>query len=218
MCQRSAKRLKTVNDEVSALKLNEKETDQKIEKQSKDIEKMQELICNFVEKTRKDMDELKQISASKSAPSSNGNDGHLRESEERKKREPNVILYNMEENENVEKDVEKISQLLEPFQLKNKIKIQENEIPRVFRLGKPVPEKPRPMLITFTDKVSKISFLKKWKELKEINMWAQADMTLKQREKNRELIMECKRRNEAGENVKISRGKIVQRESQDIEA
>ena len=46
-----------------------------------------------------------------------------------------------------------------------------------------------------------------------MNLWAQPDMTKKQREDNQRLVGELKRCREEGENVVISKGKIIERSS-----
>ena len=104
--------------------------------------------------------------------------------------------------------------MLERFHLLDKPEKFDNGKPVFFRLGKTkTANKVRPILIKFTDKTSKFSLLKKWKELKEINLWAQPDMTKKQKEDNQRLVGELKRRREEGENVVISKGKIIERSS-----
>ena len=119
----------------------------------------------------------------------------------------------MNELENKENDAKQIEELLANLGMQENTEKNENGSPVSFRLGKTniTGGKPRPYLIKFQEKKFKFDFLKKWEKLKENNLWAKPDLTIKQQEENRQLFLQLKQRKEKGEDVIIKRGKIVPR-------
>ena len=98
MCQRVAKRFKSVNSDIKTLKENEKSNEKQLENQGKELEKIQKMLCDLVETTRKDMKELKENSipqANSPSTSASSRNDQQQEEDDRKRRENNAILYNM---------------------------------------------------------------------------------------------------------------------------
>ena len=140
----------------------------------------------------------------------------MQEKMERHDKKPNLVLYGIKENEerNEEKSIEKDEvQLAKIFQTMD-IKEEPTEF---FRLGKSkTPGKERPMLVKMKTeracyKILKSSKLLKESTDKEINkVMIGKDLTMRQREINKKLNEELKRRRNNGEtNIKIQNGKII---------
>ena len=103
----------------------------------------------------------------------------MKEEADVKRREKNVVVYNLKESEDQE-NFEDLTNVLSDLQLSESIERNQKKEIAIFRLGKTViPGKPRPILIKFKETEGKLSLLNGWRELKEKNLWAQRDMTVK---------------------------------------
>lgn len=148
----------------------------------------------------------------------------IEEDEERKKRQKNLVIYNLAESKSKdghERMKEDESACLSLF--RDEVR-KEAEIEQVIRLGKreerqgPQGERegrPRPLLVKLTDAKKKWDILKHAKNLKHTTqdryrkVIIAPDLTRKQQEKDRELRAELKRLREAGEEGwYISRGEL----------
>ena len=91
------------------------------------------------------------------------------------------------------------------------------------RLGKPKNDKPRPLLVTVADNAIRRQILRNAKHLCHSNTYKRVfispDLTLQEREANKQLRQELRRRKDAGEsNLIIKNGKIVSKQLTQREA
>lgn len=109
-------------------------------------------------------------------------------------------------------DVEVVTELFRGMGVENP------EVEEVERIGRPDPEKPRLIRYKCEDQKKKSKFLNLSKNLrvgeKFRNVFIDPDLSNSQREINRELRKELRSRREAGEKVRLHRGKIVNEENQ----
>lgn len=147
-------------------------------------------------------------------------DDRLEEQMEIEKRKKNLIFVNVKESVRTEieerqrDDLGKVREILGEV-----MKIEEADISNPVRLGKVGGNKPRYLRVTVVSEEKKWRILKKTKELnknkdeKERKKWIyiNPDYTTKQREENKALREEMRRRKEGGEkDLIIRKGKIVQ--------
>ena len=95
--------------------------------------------------------------------------------------------------------------------------INKVNIDKVTRLGKLVKEKPRPLLVTLVDNSVRRQILRNAKTLRNSTTYKKVfispDLTPKEREANKNLLEELRRRKQAGEvNLIIKRGKIISKQ------
>ena len=154
-----------------------------------------------------------------------------REEEFRKaSKSQNLIIYGIPENESdpveqMKYDFSILSQVYE-----NKVEIQKTDITQIIRIGKKNPSKIRPIKITCANNeirkeiLTNNKFLRMEGEMyntcnckvnpgKHIHINITTDKTKKEQEEEARVIKELKDRREAGENVIIKRGKVVNREN-----
>ena len=135
----------------------------------------------------------------------------------RKRQKCNIVVYGLPESSTTEsgsKDARGIQDLIKDM------KVNNAQVTKVSRLGKIQPNKPRPLLVTVDNERNKWLLLKSAPMLRKIPKWQSVyvspDLTMKEREINRALHQELKRRKEAGEkDLIIKRGKIINRQAGD---
>ena len=137
---------------------------------------------------------------------------------DRERRKCNLIVYNIPETSTsvestdcVKKDDETFKELVGSIMDKGCPNLQ---ITKAIRLGKLPAAKPRPLLISVRDELCKREILRSAYKLSKIPKWSNIyvspDYTHKEREANKVLHEELKRRKENGEvNLGIRNGKIV---------
>lgn len=129
----------------------------------------------------------------------------IEDEKEKERKKTNIILFNLTETENEDENVKNIVTALE---------IPDAVIESTKRLGrKTITGKPRPLIISFDNRANKYEALKKSRALRNIDKYkhvvVKPDMTKLEQLKDRALVSELKQRRDAGENVKIKRGKII---------
>lgn len=136
---------------------------------------------------------------------------------DREKRKCNLIIYNLQES-NASTPSDRTSDDKKSFAhlLASEFNIDNIEFLKCIRLGKPVEDKSRPLLISLADTTIKSNILRKASKLRKSTQYSGVfitpDMTKKEREAAKELRKELKRRKSQGEdNLIIRRGKIVER-------
>ena len=105
----------------------------------------------------------------------------------------------------------------------SEFKISNLEISKCVRLGKPKNDKPTPLLVTVADNAIRRQILRNAKHLRHSNtykcVFISPDLTLQEREANKQLRQELRHRKDAGElNLIIKNGKIVSKQSTQREA
>ena len=137
------------------------------------------------------------------------------EKDEQSKRKCNLAVVNMPEStatesvERVKDDSDLFSEIVKE-ELKLNVKVE-----KAIRVGKRNENKPRILIATLKDEDTKWEILKASKALRNSendvakNIYINKDMTQKEREKNRALREEVKKRRSQGENVKIVKGRCV---------
>lgn len=141
------------------------------------------------------------------------------EEKEREDKKDNLILFNLPEcSSNVESDIDSdnLKEVQELFKIMN---INTDMLPKSMkRIGKKpnFSGKPRALIITLKDEKYKGKIFTECKKIRELpdnhtyhNVHIKNDLTKLQQEEEKLLFAELKRRREAGEIVKIKRGKIV---------
>ena len=127
---------------------------------------------------------------------------------DRERRKCNIIIHSMPE-ETPSQDHEKVGSLLE-----SEFDVPKLSISSITWLGKSSGNKPRLMLVALDKEQHKRTIIKKATKLRESRRWntiyVSPDLTIKEREINKALRDELKRRKENGEqNLIIKRGRIV---------
>jgi hypothetical protein len=148
-------------------------------------------------------------------------DKKLAEAREREKRERNLVFVNIKESaaaaatERKREDIAEVKKVLDKV-----VQLAEDEIREVFRLGQVGGNKPRLLKVVMKDKEKKYEILRKSKDLNQgINdprkkVYVNPDYSKEQRQANKELREEFKRRVGQGEkDIKIIKGKIVKLEN-----
>ena len=131
------------------------------------------------------------------------------------RRKHNLILYGLPEasetsaSDRKQADINSFHELVH-----SQFNITNLEISKCFRLGRPQNGKLRPLLVTLTDGSARGRILRGAKALRTSSTYKRVyispDLTLKEREANKCLRTELRRRKEAGEtNLIIKHGKIV---------
>jgi len=144
--------------------------------------------------------------------------GEMKEEEEKKKRQKNLVVYKLKESQKATKEHREEEDKNVCLDLmKNTLKVEDCEIEKVIRLGK-IDENnrhDRPLLIVMQEKNKKYEVLTNASNLRYCQneehrkIYITPDMTIKQREENRKLREELKRRRDNGENWYIKNGKLV---------
>jgi len=142
----------------------------------------------------------------------------LKQEEEKKKRECNLILYNLRESEKengIEREAEDKSLCLEIF--KEELKFERVEIKKIVRLGRRQERgERRPLLVEVDRPGVKWGLLKVAKALKQATrenhkfVYMAPDLTPEEREKDKKLREDLKKKREEGEiGWYISKGRLV---------
>ena len=136
----------------------------------------------------------------------------LQEKKAREEKAPNLILFNLPDANNQQGDTDQVNSLC------SQINIDASKIVKIKRLGKinHAADKARPCVLTFSDIKQKYIALTKAKNIKNLpetdpkkGVIIKPDLTKIQILEDRSLFLEFRRRKQSGENVKISKGKIV---------
>jgi len=142
----------------------------------------------------------------------------IKEEEEKKKRQKNLVVYKIEESTNENKEERELEDKEKCLNLMNRcleIKVENNDIEKLVRLGRRN-ENNRPLLVIMREKdkkyeiLSNASKLRNAQEEEHRKVYISPDLTIKQREENKKLREELKRRRENGENLYIKGGKLVE--------
>ena len=137
------------------------------------------------------------------------------EKDEKEKRKCNIVISNMTESQastGEERKVHDIKKLTNIIKEELKIHVR---IENAFRAGKRQENKPRLLIATLPSEACKWDVLKAAKMLRDSEntevkgMYINKDLTVLEREQNKKLRDEVKRRKSEGENVKIIKGKCV---------
>ena len=141
---------------------------------------------------------------------------------DRERRKCNLIIYNLQESTassytNRTSDDKKAFTHL----LSSEFKLENIELLKCIRLGKPVDNKHRPLLISLSDIATKNNILSKATKLRKSTQYKDVyitpDLTKTERVVAKDLRDELKRRRASGEtNLVIRRGKIVERRQPDV--
>lgn len=142
---------------------------------------------------------------------------HLREENEKNKRKENIIMYNVMESEKentedrIKEDRARVTDVIE-----NSLEVQDYAIEKIVRLGRKEDDRNRPLLIKFrnvTEKWNVVKNAKKMKNERDVNkkrIGIALDMTEKEREIEKILVTELKRRRANGEQgLYIKNGKLA---------
>ena len=78
----------------------------------------------------------------------------IREIEDQKIRDFNLIVFNLPKSEDVPSSIKKDQDLKRFYELCSTIKVQEPDIKLLFRLGNPTPKRNRPLKIIFNNKTT----------------------------------------------------------------
>ena len=131
---------------------------------------------------------------------------------ERDRRKRNVIIYNLPEQANRAGDKTKFTEVCKS------IIDRDIDVVKLFRLGRKIDNKYRPLLVGLSSEADKQNLLsaaphlRSSKEFKQV--YINTDMTKLEREKHRKVVAELKRRRSSGEsNLIIRNGTIVSRRS-----
>ena len=137
----------------------------------------------------------------------------LYEIEERQKRRKHLIVAGLPEcsNGTLEERAAKDEETLR--ELSRGIGLENFDVEEVRRIGRISSSKPRLLRVKCYDNESKIAMLRKARSLRHLPQYSKVyinpDLTLFQREQNKQLRTELRRRREMGEKVTIRRGQIV---------
>ena len=133
-----------------------------------------------------------------------------------KKKENNLIIYGMPESATEDKKEEMMEDYRKIKKVYNeKVEIQEADLKHITRLGIKGNDKIRPIQITLSSQTKRKEILTNNMNLKLLednistNIYVSPDRTKKQREADKELRKELKRRKDLGENLTIRNNKIV---------
>lgn len=145
----------------------------------------------------------------------------VREAEERYRRRKFLIVSGIPEHGTGKVEERKQLDSQTVIDLANHLGIRDFEPKDVARIGSIDSSKPRLLRFKCIRLETKYAFLKEARSLKSSdsfkNVYINPDQTFHQREKSRKMRVELKMRREAGENVRIQRGRIVrQTDKQDF--
>ena len=134
---------------------------------------------------------------------------------EKKKR--NLIFFNIPEGDHNDFDELRLADFYKIQRIyEDRVEIKEKDISNIVRLGKKVPDKVRPVLVTLKSEDQRMNILRNNKDLKllEANkstrIFVSTDKTPKEREEENQLRAELQRRKDEGEeNLIIRNGKIL---------
>ena len=139
------------------------------------------------------------------------------ESQLREKKKNNLIFFNFPEDtfdtkdELLMDDYKKVKEVCMPF-----VELKEKDILQLFRIGKKIPGKTRPIIIKFKDEQQRMTILKNNKNLilttkdeEEVKVFITTDKTPKQRETELQLREEIKTRTAAGETDLVIRNEKI---------
>ena len=148
----------------------------------------------------------------------------LKELEDKEKRKENLVLYNVKESENddvitrIEKEGKKVIAICTYLDIN-----PDCVAKKMYRLGKRVPGKTRPLKIHIKDDSARNKILSNAKTLKDCPdeklkiIYILKDLTFKERDQNRQLVEKMKLMRSEGKQVKIYRGKIVDIQNQRLD-
>ena len=137
-----------------------------------------------------------------------------------KKKEDNLIIYGMPESDATDKKEEMLEDYRRIKQVySDKVEIEQNDLKHITRIGIKENDKTRPIQITLSSQNKRKQILTNNMYLKLLdndistNIYVSTDRTKKQREADKELRAQLKRRKDQGEeNLKIRNNKITFRE------
>ena len=151
----------------------------------------------------------------------------LFEKEEIEKKKNNIIMFNVKESHNLNREERKMSDSAKIIDLCDKIGINnvKENIVNSFRIGKYENQKDRPLLITLKDQGKRSDILKNARNLKNFRhdvsvhgISIKPDLTKTQQKEKRILVKELRDRKMKGEHVYIKHGKIVSAEPKVVES
>ena len=160
-------------------------------------------------------DALKDSKAKPPEPLSTEIQKCLSEQAEQEKRVRNLAIYNLPESqaasaeERIKEDISLLTDIVKQ-ELKRSYKIE-----KAYRAGKKLDNRPRTLIVTMENEASKWDLLKAGNGLRESrddvarNVYINRDLTQREREQAKQVRDECRRRRDAGENVRIYKGKCV---------
>ena len=139
----------------------------------------------------------------------------LSEQAEQEKRARNLAVYNLPESqaasaeERIKEDIYLLTDLVKQ-ELKRSYKIE-----KAYRAGKKMENRPRTLIVTMESEESKWDLLRAGNGLRDSmnetakNVYINRDLTRMEREQAKKVRDECNRRRNAGEHVRIYKGKCV---------
>ena len=139
----------------------------------------------------------------------------LSEQAEQEKRARNLAVYNLPESqaasaeERITEDISLLTDIVKQ-ELKRSYKIE-----KAYRAGKKMENRPRTWIVTMESEVSKWDLLRAGNGLRDSmnetakNVYINRDLTRREREQAKKVRDECNRRRNAGEHVRIYKGKCV---------
>ena len=136
------------------------------------------------------------------------------EYQDRERRKANIILHNIPEPDNDTRTEKELMDRQTFTRITEEVFNMKVKATKAIRLGRPQEDRPRLVLITLENPEVRRDILKRCKELRGIEEWERVyispDLTQPERQRNKELRDELKRRREDGEtNIMIRRGRIV---------
>jgi hypothetical protein len=141
----------------------------------------------------------------------------LEEVEDRHRRRRNLVFSGIPEQTSGSVDERKKADTACVEQILQDLSINDVEPLHVYRVGRPVPGKSRMLKVQFDDEKNRQNVLRNAKKLrnntKHNGVYINPDLTFAQRRDRKMLMEELKRRRDAGEEVMIFQGKIVQKSS-----
>jgi hypothetical protein len=206
-CDRGAR---TLMSHVRRLNKQQKETDDKLEKISERVEKLEQegAVGN---RTQLDLSEMVSERVTE----------EIEEYRERELRKCNLIMHNVPESKEVNVEDRKREDLEMIEKISKEINVLQTQIEKAVRLGErdsTVNNKPCMIKVVYTNPIHKRSMLLNAKKLKDSqddtlkNIFITPDLSKRAREQSRKLRAEMNRRKEEGEdNLIIRRGKIIQK-------
>ena len=144
---------------------------------------------------------------------------YLEEMHDKESRRKNVVLFNVPEStkkETEERECED-KEVCE-YVFREGLEVREAKIEKVVRMGNPMSNKKRPMIVTLTEERVKWELVKRSKRLKSADdgnltdLIIGPDMTKKEREENARLREELKNKREQGGSWTIRKGKVVRKD------
>ena len=138
---------------------------------------------------------------------------------DRERRRHNLVIYGMpESSDSTSTELGTNDQTRFSNLVRSQFNTENINISKAIRIGRSTNGRPRPLLVTLLDDSSRRYILQNAKSLRNNstynNVYISPDLTPKEREINRQLHTELKRRKQAGEtNLMIKRGKIITKQT-----